>query len=228
MAAPASPARPNPAPAAAKPADGLLPSFATCLAVLALGLTAIFQATDGGSAFTTETLRRSQVARAPAPVPDFAVVDAQGRVQPLHRLLAQGGRVWIVDFEYTRCLSLCRVGGSVMQRLQDEIAARGMAGRVGLLSISFDPLNDGPPALADHARRLRMQPGLWQLVALRDEADRRRLLDAFGILVLPAPRGEFEHNAALHLVDAQARLVRIVDLGEPETALTGALSLAGP
>ena len=94
--------------------------------------------------------------------------------------------------------------------------------------ISFDALNDGPPALADHARRQRMQPGLWQLVALRDEADRRRLLDAFGILVLPAPRGEFEHNAALHLVDAQARLMRIVGLGEPETALTGALSLAGP
>jgi protein SCO1/2 len=220
MASPASPAAPD-------PADGLVASFATCLAVLLLGLAALFQATDGGSAFTTETLRRSQVARAPAPVPDFAVVDAQGRVQPLHRLLAQGGRVWIVDFVYTRCQSLCRVGGSVMQRLQDEIAARGLAGRVGLLSISFDPLNDGPPALDDYARRQRMQPGLWQLVALRDEADRRRLLDAFGILVLPAPRGEFEHNAALHLVDAQARLTRIVDLGEPEAALTGALSLAG-
>jgi protein SCO1/2 len=207
---------------------GLASTFAASLAVLALGLAALLLATDGGSAFTTETLRRSQVARAPEPVPDFSVVDAQGRVQGLHRLLTQGGRVWIVDFVYTRCQSLCLAGGSVMQRLQEKIASQGLAGRVGLLSISFDPLNDGPPALADHARRQRMQPELWQLVALRDEADRRRLLDAFGVFVVPAPRGEFEHNAALHLVDAQARLVRIVDLAEPELALASALALPLP
>ncbi len=208
------------------PTDGLIPTFAASLLALAVGLTALFVATDGGSAFTTETLRRSQVARAPATVPDFTIVDAQGRVQRLHSLLADADRVWIVDFVYTRCQSLCRAGGSVMQRLQDEIATRGLAGRVGLLSISFDPLNDGPPVLADHARRLRMQAGLWQVVALRDEASRRRLLDAFGILVLPAPRGEFEHNAALHLVDAQARLVRISDLADPADALAGALAWA--
>ena len=39
------------------PLHGLAGTFAVCLSVLAVGLTAIFQATAGGTAFTTETLR---------------------------------------------------------------------------------------------------------------------------------------------------------------------------
>jgi protein SCO1/2 len=58
---------------------------------------------------------------------------------------------------------------------------------------------------------LRMDPAAWQIVTLSSVADRRRLLDAFGIMVVPAPLGEFEHNAALHIIDPTGQLVRIVD-----------------
>lgn len=208
------------------PADGLLGTFATCLAVLLVGLLAIFQATAGGSAYTTETLRRSAVAQAPVQVPNFEVVDARGQQQALRDLLAQDGRVWIVDFVYTRCMTLCLALGTVFQQLQTQVLAQGLQHRVGLLSISFDPANDQPQALAAYAQRMRMQPDIWHLVSLAKPADRRRLLDSFGIMVVPAPLGEFEHNAALHIVTADGRLVRILGLDEGTQALVLAQALS--
>lgn len=215
----------KPAPAA-DPLQGLLASFAACLLVLGAGLVAIFNATEGGTAYTTETLRRSAVARAPAAVPDFSVVDASGKVQSLRQLLQQDERVWIVDFVYTRCVTLCLSLGSVFQQLQQQIVDQGLQQRVGLLSISFDPANDGPQALTDYARRMRMQGDVWQLLSLSHPADRRALLDSFGIMVVPAPLGEFEHNAALHLVTADGQLVRILGLDQGEQALKMAAASA--
>ena len=70
-----------------------------------------------------------------------------------------------------------------------------------------------------------MDPGIWTIVGLESAGDRRRLLEAFGIMVIPAPLGEFEHNAALHIVDRSGRLVRIMDYDAPAAALDFARSL---
>ncbi len=206
-------------------APGLLRTFVASTAVLVAALAGLLHTTEGGRAFTTETLRRSAVERQPQPLPDFALVDAAGQATTLHRLLAADERLWIVDFVYTRCETVCSVLGSVYQQLQQQIAAKGAQGRVGLLSISFDPQRDDAAALRDYAQRLRMDPALWQVVTLARPADRRRLLDAFGIMVLPAPLGEFEHNAAFHLVDAQGQLLRILPIEAPAQALDLALEL---
>lgn len=201
----------------------MLSTFGACLLVLAVGFGVVFAATDRGRSFTTETLRRGEVERRPVSVPDFVVVDAAGRQQSLRRMLQDGERVWIVDFVYTRCQSVCSSLASVYQKLQDDIVARGLADRVGLLSISFDPENDRPQELQDYAARMRMQPTVWQIVSLTNPNDRRRLLDAFGIMVVPAPLGEFEHNAALHIVNRKAQLVRILDYAAGDAALALAM-----
>jgi protein SCO1/2 len=178
---------------------------------LLLGLAVILLATDGSHAFTTEALRRGQVARAPQALPDFSLRDRTDQPAMLRQLLASDGRVQIVDFVYTRCQTVCSVLGSVYQQLQQQLLARGLQDKVGLLTISFDPVNDDAAALQDYAARLRMDPAAWQIVTLANVTDRRRLLDAFGIMIVPAPLGEFEHNAALHIIDPDGRLVRIVD-----------------
>ena len=206
------------------PAAGLLPTFAACLIALAVGFGFVYSATDRGRAFTTENLRRSEVARQPVSIPEFTVFDAAGHRQSLRELLTRRNRVWIVDFVYTRCQTVCSSLGTLYQQLQSEIVARGLEARVGLLSISFDPANDKPASLQDYALRMRMHPDAWQIVTLDQTEDRRRLLDTFGIMVVPAPLGEFEHNAALHIIDREARLVHIADYTEPGAALELALS----
>jgi protein SCO1 len=40
------------------------------------------------------------------------------------------------------------------------------------------------------------------------------LLKAFGVTVIPDGAGGFVHNAALHVVDRQGRLIAIFDIGE--------------
>jgi len=205
---------------------GLSRTFAASLLVLALVLAALYEATSAGQAFTTEALRRTEVERAPRQIPDYALTDELGRRTTLRELTGGGGKVWIVDFVYTRCQSVCSVLGSVYQQLQARIIERRLQGRIGLLSISFDPARDDARALRDHARRLGADPAVWRIATLTYGGDRQQLLDAFGIMVLPAPLGEFEHNAALHVVDATGRLVRIVDYDDPERALDAAAGLS--
>lgn len=211
--------------ACAAPA-GLWKTFAATTAAIVIGLTCLLRATALGNAFTTETLRRTEVAHSPTRVPDLALHDSAGDRSTLRELFARGGRVWIVDFVYTRCQTVCTTLGSVFQQLQQQIQQRGLEGQVGLLSVSFDPTHDTPQSLRAYRDRMRMDPGIWRVVTLSSPLDRRELLDAFGIMVIPAPLGEFEHNAALHLVNQHGVLVRIIDYDDATVALALALETA--
>lgn len=206
--------------------QGLLKTFAASLFALAAGLATVGHATDGGRSFTTETLRRDEVAREPRAIPDLAVRDASGQITALQQMLAADGRVQIVDFIYTRCQTVCTSLGSIYQQLQQQLLDQGLDEQIGLLSISFDTASDDTAALQAYTARMRMAPGAWRVVALAEPADRQRLLDAFGIMVVPAPLGEFEHNAALHVVAADGRLVRIIDIQSPAEAIAVARGFA--
>ncbi len=216
----------KPAVHAATPAT-LVKTFAATIAVLVISLAVLLQATGGGQSFTTETLRRQQISQQAEMLPAFDVTLGDGQRTTLQAVLAPGGKVWLVDFVYIRCQTLCLSLGSIYQQLQAQIEARGLQGKVGLLSISFDPANDSPDALADYAKRMGMNPQVWQIATLTDWQDRRRLLDAFGIMVLPAPLGEFEHNAALHVVTSDAVLTRIMDYADYKSAVDMAATIAG-
>lgn len=201
-------------------------TFLASTVVLALGLIFLLQATAQGNAFTTETLRRTEVANNPSLVPELSVYDANGNQSTLRQLLADGEKVWIVDFVYTRCQTICTTLGTVFQQLQNQVRLRGLEDKVGLLSVSFDPAHDTSDALGIYRDRMRMDPAIWRVVTLSSPLDRRQLLDAFGIIVIPAPLGEFEHNAALHLVSRAGRLFHIVDYDDATVALDIALATA--
>ena len=205
---------------------GLWKTFLASIVVLACGLTVLLQATAQGNAFTTETLRRTEVASTPYLVPELSVYDAEGNQSTLRQVLADGDKVWIVDFVYTRCQTICTALGSVFQQLQEQIRMRGLDDKVGLLSVSFDPAHDTSDALRIYRDRMRMDPAIWRVVSLSSPLDRRQLIDAFGIIVIPAPLGEFEHNAALHLVSGAGLLFRIVDYDDASRALDTALATA--
>ncbi len=196
------------------------------LAVLTLGLALIGVQTAGLRAFTSETLRRVELLDAPKPLSGLALVDEWNSQMSLPRLVGEGGKVWLVDFVYTSCTTLCLSLGTSFQQLQRAIVERGLEARVGLLSVSFDPARDTPAALRDYARRMHADSRIWRFATLADGRDARRLLDEFGIVVIRAPAGEFDHNAAIHVVDARARLLAIFDLTQPTDALSYAAAVA--
>lgn len=192
--------------------------------VIVLAMTAAWQLTDGFRAFTTEGARRLGIAEQPAAVPDAKIEFEDGRTASFPASLRNDARATIVVFFYVRCNAVCSILGSELQQLQDIIRTRGLSSRVRLLGISFDSRDDRT-ALREYAERMHADGAVWRMARIADEAERKRLLDVFGITVIPAPLGEFQHNAAFHVVSPDGRLTRIVDYDQPEEALAHALAL---
>ena len=178
--------------------------------------------------WTAEGARRLEVALQPVPVPEVSIEGPGLPVQPLAGWLAGAGRVTVVDFMYTRCETICLSLGGVFQqmqrRLQQEPMAPGAA--VRLLSISFDGSYDPPARLAAYARQLGADPALWQFSRVPQASESAALLRRLQVVVVPDGRGDYEHNAALLVLDAQGRLVRVFDVSEQELALNYARHLA--
>ncbi|NYT79127.1 SCO family protein [Alcaligenaceae bacterium] len=192
--------------------------IAVLLACL-MGIGALYAQTDGFSVLTTEAARRADVRRHPRPVPNAALAFADGNHTDLAQALRDDGRMTVINFMYTRCFSICLAMGSELQQLQDEIQTLGLDKRVRILSLSFDPA-DTPDYLARYQASQRANPQIWSFATLTDAAQRQAVLKAFGIIVVPAAMGQFEHNAAYHVVTPEGKLVQIVDIGTTDTLLT--------
>ncbi len=199
-----------------------------CLLALA-GYASAAWLTHDFQIWTAEGSRRLEVAQHPVPVPPVTVEGPGMAAQPLPALLAQGGGVTLVDFIYTRCQTVCLSLGSSFQQLQAALLADRAAGAragVRLLSISFDGAHDTPAVLQAYARTLQADPLVWNWVRVPDVAQQQALLRRLGVVVVPDGRGDYEHNAAFLVLDAQGRLVRVFDLAEQQLALDFARHLA--
>ena len=206
--------------------------FRTALLCVGLALAGYASAawlTHDFQVWTAEGARRLEVALRPVAAPDVPVDGPEIAKQPLGRLLADGRTVTVVDFIYTRCQTVCLSLGGVMQQMQASLRQDDAANRaapVKLLSISFDGVHDDPPELQRYASRMNADAALWRFVRMPDVRDTRRLLNAFEVVVVPDGRGDYEHNAALLVVDRQGRLVRVFDYSEQQLALDYARYLA--
>jgi protein SCO1/2 len=207
--------------------------LASLLLALVAGASSLYGLTDGFTALTAESARRQSVARHPRLIPNVAMLDQDGQVFSLHDELAKDGRVAIISFFYSRCISLCLAQGFLTERLQNAIDVSGLRGKIRLISISFDP-RDRADALKRYSARMHANPSVWQMWSFAEPAHSNDILRLFGITVVPAPLGEFEHNAAYHVVTPDGKLVSIVDDDDPGLAFEQArrqaddLQLRGP
>lgn len=182
--------------------------------------------------WTAEGARRLEVALQPVATPAVQIdgpgIGPQSLV--LSQFLGDGQSVTLLDFVYTRCQTVCLALGSTYQQMQATLQAAGpsdaAAQRVKLLSISFDGTHDDPQILQAYAARLGANPQWWRFVRVPDAKQTRRLLADFQVVVVPDGRGDFEHNAALLVIDQRGRLVRIFDYAEQQLALDYARYLA--
>lgn len=180
---------------------------ATCF-VLAAGLAAFTWATDGFRVATAEGARRLAVAEHPVTVPDVKLEDMDGRVLQLSQYQ---GRPLLVDFIYTTCPTVCQDLGQSFGEILEVQRKQGRETEVALLSISFDLENDTPELMRHFAEHHGADGKVWTIARPTNAADLQALLTTFGVKVLPDPLVGFQHNVAIHLVDSQGRLARIVD-----------------
>lgn len=180
---------------------------------LSIGFAVSYAATDGFQAYTRESARRQQALRSPRPVPDPLLEFSDGRRGRLRDIAAT---VLLVDFIYTRCQSFCMALGSVDARLQRELAPEIGAGNVRLISVSFDPERDDRAALEAYREAHSRDSRGWDMGRPLTPGGLDTWLSAFGVVVIPDERGGFAHNAAIHVVGPDRRLLAIHGLDDIE------------
>ena len=192
--------------------------------VVLLGLAAFAAVTAGFAAVTSDGVRRVQLQHNPRTLPDLPLVDSRGSPSSLRDYGKTSKQVTFVTLVYLQCQSICRTSIAGQSWMQHAIYARGLQDRVRLLTLSFDPLNDSPQVMAEHAKRMGVNADLWRFATVRNPADLNRMLGLFDIIVLPDGLGDYSHNAALFLIDEQGRLARAYDIDRPDLALADYLA----
>jgi protein SCO1/2 len=143
-------------------------------------------------------------------VPETPLTDQDGRTIALSNFK---GSAMAVTFIYTRCplAQFCPLIDKRFAEVQARVAADpSLAGKVRLVSISFDPKFDRAEMLRAHAKKLAADPSVWRF-ATADEPVVERLAAEFGVNVIREKDGTITHNLRTAIVDPAGRVTSIVD-----------------
>lgn len=197
---------------------------ATALSLALVALTA--QLTDGFTRWTFEALRRDAAATGRLSAPAVPLRTAHGETDTPWPNTTN--TVYLVDFIYTQCPTICQALGGEFTRLQRQLRARfGARSPVRLVSVAFDREHDTPTELQRYAQRHAAEDDLWLIGAPASAQAADALLQALGVVAVPDGLGGFVHNGAIHLIDSQGTVHGIFDLDQWPQALERALHLAG-
>lgn len=116
------------------------------------------------------------------------------------------GRPAVLNFIFTRCHSptMCPAATASMAALAKALREAGLAGKVQLLSISFDPAYDSPGVLRAYADARGIDLAQHRLLT-GDRQQIKDLMTQCGIQTIQAD-GTIVHNAATLLVSSEGRI----------------------
>ena len=138
---------------------------------------------------------------------DVPVTDQDGIPRRLEGLL---DRPAFVVFFYTRCQNdaKCSMTMSNLAFLQRHLAREGLADRVRLLAITYEPQFDTPQRLHGFATDRGLLPGEDALVLQVDPARQQQVIDQLLVPVSYNAAWVSAHGVESSLLDARGRLVR--------------------
>ena len=168
--------------------------------------------------------------------PDGALLDAGSR---LSRLAAHTtGKITLLTFFYTYCMDPwgCPFAYETLASLRQQLLAQPkLAARVRFVSVSFDPTNDTPPALARYGEELAKDARLeWTFLTARSVDELLPVLEGFGqdVSVEVDARGRpmrtMHHMLKLFLIDSDGVVREIYSLAylQPQVMLNDIKTLA--
>ena len=91
-------------------------------------------------------------------VPEFVLTDQTSRKITNKDML---GKVYLVEFFYSRCPTICPVMNSNMKYIDEQINNPNF----GIISISIDPTNDTPEVLKNHAKMIGAKSPNWHFLS---------------------------------------------------------------
>ncbi|WP_409449804.1 SCO family protein [Chryseobacterium sp.] len=133
-------------------------------------------------------------------VPDFNLTDQNNKKITNKDML---GKVYLVEFFFSKCPTICPVMNTNMRFIEDEINDPDF----GIISISIDPENDTPELLKQHAKKIGAKSPNWHfLTGNRDYIG--NLADQFDIYVgdKEDESENLNHSGMIALVDQEGNI----------------------
>jgi protein SCO1 len=151
-------------------------------------------------------------------LPDVPLLDQDGRRMHLQRDLIDG-RTVVVNFMFTGCQTVCPPQTALLREAMRRLDGRRSARDLLVLSLTVDPLADGPAQLRAFGQRYQLPVGLasgWVLLT-GGPADVAKVLTAFDV-----PAGApGDHPSLLWLGHAPSgRWTRSSSLNPPEALVS--------
>ncbi|MEZ6194296.1 MAG: SCO family protein [Planctomycetota bacterium] len=131
-------------------------------------------------------------------VPDFRLQRARGGELSRADL---AGRVWVVDFFFTTCPTVCPVMSGRLRDLQGRLADLP---EVKLVSITVDPAKDDAETLRAYADRFEAEPDRWYFLTGEEPVIRDLKHRGFGIGDPDDPI--MGHSTRFGLIDADGMI----------------------
>ncbi len=145
-------------------------------------------------------------------VPNFNFIDQNERVVTNEDYK---GKVYIVEFFFTTCPSICPIMNRNMVKIQNEFYGNP---NIGVASFSIDPDYDTPKVLKEYAASYGITNPNWHLLTGAKEKIHHLANTGFNLYVGEAPEveGGFEHSGFFALIDQEGYIrSRIDDNGNP-------------
>ena len=119
------------------------------------------------------------------------------------------GKVWIADFIFTNCTTVCLPMTSNMTKLQNMIAEEGLKD-VHLVSFSVDPKTDKPSVLKEYGESFQVNFDNWSfLTGYEQETIEALAQESFKTIVQkPAEGDQVIHGTSFSLVDQNGTIVQ--------------------
>jgi protein SCO1 len=140
-------------------------------------------------------------------LPRFELTDQTGQPFSDDRMR---GHLYVTDFFFTRCPTVCPLLTQKMLRVQQQAHERGLP--VRFASFSVDPRYDTPERLTTYARDHRIDTSNWTLLTGPLDAVETTVLDGFRVMMgRDADAGDDDFFSVFHgehfvLVDARGQL----------------------
>lgn len=143
-------------------------------------------------------------------VPDFHFTTQDGKPLTRADLL---GKVWVIDFFFTRCPGPCPMMSSRMAEISKELKK---AKDVRLVSLSIDPEHDTPQVLKEYASHFGADPDRW--IFLTGPSDQVQEFTTKGMLqaLSNADPAAPVHSTRFLVIDSHGQIRIARKLDEPE------------
>jgi len=126
------------------------------------------------------------------------------------------GQVWIADFIFTNCETVCPPMTSVMAELQKELEAQGLEAE--LVSFSVDPAADSPDVLKSYIGKFTPDQSNWNLLTGYSQQEIEEFaLEEFQTLVhKPSETDQVLHGINFYVIDPDSMLIDEFSFTDPD------------